>query len=401
MKDNLIREAYGEVDFLRRKLWNADRDVDVDLVNLPLLEKEELVGDSLKLMPPRYLPLLYQGKLLRKDTSGSTGKYLEIYWQRSDFVRSMFSLWFYRNYFYGIQTWDKLCRFYMISRAGIDEEMSRKRKNALEFSKNDLTEERLLEIYREMQKFQPVWLLLQPCIAELICQLKARYQLSDIDSVKYIEMTGEELTEELRERIQNCFKCPVANQYGANEVNSIAYECPQGNLHCMEDNVFVEILNDEGKRLPDGECGNIYVTTLHNHAMPFIRYGIGDVGFLEKNTCSCGHKGKILHLKSGRRDDWILMENGEKVNPYVFLRAVVAVNAVLENCIFQFQIIQTDYQHFRVNLAVDEEVSGIQEVFVDNIGHAELRNASYDFHYYDNLFPDITGKRKFFTVSFG
>lgn len=56
------------------------------------MEKNDLVGDALKIMPPEYVPLLYQGKLLRNDTSGSTGKCLEVYWKKEDYMRSMFSL---------------------------------------------------------------------------------------------------------------------------------------------------------------------------------------------------------------------------------------------------------------------------------------------------------------------
>lgn len=111
----------------------------------------------------------------------------------------------------------------------------------------------------------------------MLCETKVSIARAELASLKYIEMTGEELTDGLRFRIQECFHCPVADQYGANEVNSIAYECPEGNLHCMEDNVYVEILDDEGNPVPEGEAGNIYVTTCHNHAMPFIRYGIGAV----------------------------------------------------------------------------------------------------------------------------
>lgn len=228
--------------------------------------------------------------------------------------------------------------------------------------------------------------------------MKQKYRLSELASIKYIEMTGEEFTDELRIRIQECFHCPVVNQYGANEVNSIAYECPMGNLHCLEDNVFVEILNDEGKPVPEGEAGNIYVTTCHNHVMPFIRYGTGDIGSLEQNTCSCGHKGRILKLRSGRKDDWVRMEDGQKVNPYVFVQAVDCVNAIYDRCIFQFQVIQTAYRNFQVLLAVDEEEEqmNIQQCFVDNIGHTDLKGAEYEFHFYDKLFPEINGKRKFF-----
>lgn len=396
MNTDLVGEACREVDFFQNKI--SEIGGGIPFCDRPLLEKDEIVADPLKLMAPRYLPLLYSGELVRNDTSGSTGKYIEVYWRKQDYMRSMFPLWFYRKYFYGIHTFDRMCRFYTVSQVGFSEEMYRYTKTGLEFSKNDLSEKRLLEIWHQMKEYQPAWLLLQPCIAELLCFVKQKYRLPELASLRYIEMTGEELTDELRTRIQECFHCPVADQYGANEVNSIAYECPEGNLHCMEDNVYVEILNDKGNPLPEGEAGNIYVTTCHNYAMPFIRYGIGDIGSLEQNTCSCGHKGRILKLLSGRKNDWIRMEDGKKVNPYVFVRAVDAVNAVYDRCIFQFQVVQTAFMNFQVLLAVDEEEEqvSIRQCFVDNIGHTALKGAEYEFYFYEKLFPEINGKRKFF-----
>ena len=130
--------------------------------------------------------------------------------------------------------------------------------------------------------------------------------------------------------------------------------------------------------------------------MPFIRYGIGDIGSLEPNNCSCGHKGKILQLKSGRKDDSIKTREGKKINPYVFIRAVVAVNAAFDGCIYQFQVIQETYDQFTVILAVDDELEGISQFFIDNIGDDKLKTAEYQFVFLEKMFPEINGKRKFF-----
>ena len=311
-------------------------------------------------------------------------------------MRSMFSLWFYRKKFYGIQPWHKRCRFYTMAVPGEKEPLSRVEENALTFSKNNLTEQRMVEIYCEMLEFEPVWMILQPSVAELLCMVKAQYELPEISSLRYIEMTGEELTDKLRERLRDAFHCQVANQYGANEVNSIAYECPKGHLHCMEDNVKVEILDDEGNAVEDGTTGNIYVTTLHNHAMPFNHYGIGDVGRLEKNTCDCGHKGKILHLESGRKATWVQLEDGSRITPYVFVRAIDCLNVQYDNCIWQFQIIQEDFDRFTIHLVVDEKIPELCEKFVQYIGDERLKKASYEFVFSKGLFPDLTGKRSYF-----
>ena len=75
MNKDLITEAYQEVDYLREKMPAFDGDFEFE--NIPLLEKNEIVQDPLKLMAPCYLPLLYRGELVKNNTSGSTGKYME------------------------------------------------------------------------------------------------------------------------------------------------------------------------------------------------------------------------------------------------------------------------------------------------------------------------------------
>lgn len=364
-----------------------------------MMEKNDLVGDALKIMPPQYLPRLYRGELLKNDTSGSTGKCLEVYWTREDYMRSMYPLWFWRYKFYGIRPWDRLCRFYTISVDGEQEVPSRRTDKILYFSKNDLTEQRMFEIYQEMLEFEPEWLLLQPCMAELLLITKKKYELPSIASLRYIEMTGEELTDNLKERIRKEFCCPVADQYGANEVNSIAYECPQGNMHCMEDNVRVRIFDDVGNEVPEGTEGNIYVTTLHNHAMPFEDYGIGDIGCLMENHCTCGHKGRLLKLTSGRRTAWVYLEDGSRVTPYVFVRAVDCVNIRYDNCIIQFQVIQENYRKFTVRLVLDDSPEGMCEYLIRCIGDERLRDAEYSFEFHDRLLPDLNGKRSYFKTN--
>lgn len=396
----LIQDAFKEVPFYYKRLHQEGEEgnsMDArGLLDYPTMEKSDIIAVSIDLVAPRYLSELYQGKFIETFTSGSTGECLKIYWSKKDYMKSMFSLWYWRKRFYGIMPEDRYCKFYTLSEVGYTEPKTILHKQGLLFSKSDLTEARLLQIYHEMIEFQPKWLLLQPSIAELLCSTIQNNNLPQITSIKYIELTGELFANSLRQKLYEKFQCQIANQYGANEVNSIAYECPNGNLHCMENNVHIEILDADSNVLPHGQLGNIYVTTCQNHVMPFIRYGIGDIGSLDKKTCDCGHRGEILHLASARKNDWIYISEKEKVTPDVFIRAVDAVNAVFDDCIFQFQIIQMDYGYFKVLLAVDEEVEDIQQCFIDNIGYEGLRDAIYEFVFLNKLFPGVNGKRKFF-----
>lgn len=108
-------------------------------------------------------------------------------------------------------------------------------------------------------------------------------------------MTGEMLHKNLRNRIKECFEVPIANQYGMNEMNSIAYECPNGNLHAWN-KMYMWKYWIKWKTTTGWNDGEIYVTTKNNKVMPLIRYRTGDRGKLLPNTCTCGMKGKILEL---------------------------------------------------------------------------------------------------------
>lgn len=160
-----------------------------------------------------------------------------------------------------------------------------------------------------------------------------RNNIDKIQNLSYIELTGEMLLESTRQKLKEVFKCEIANQYGCHEANSIAFECPHNKLHCMEDNIYVEIVDNEGKEVQDGKDGSIIITTLNNHAMPFIQYKIGDRGVIDHNhdVCKCGNKSPVLKLSSGRVNDYIVLSDGSRINAYVFVRAIETVNMELDN----------------------------------------------------------------------
>ena len=190
------------------------------------------------------------------------------------------------------------------------------------------------------------------------------------------------------------------NQYGANEFNSIAYECSSGNMHIMESNVIVEVLND-GKKVPDNTEGELYLTTRTNSAMPLIRYRIGDTGMICTGNCNCGSKWSMFKLTSGRVSDYILCADGSKITSYALIRPIEAVNSSLENIIKQFRIIQKEIKEFEIILVIDEEdldkSYDIENRFKQSIKEVRLLEANYTFSYYTDLIPnEKNGKYAYF-----
>lgn len=389
-----IIKAYNDVPMYYNMNIKAEAIEEWD--DIPIIEKNTVVESEESSLAVSAISLLISGKLISSRTSGSTGTYMDIYWKEDDYKRSMLPLWYYRRKYYGIKPDDKLCFFYTIHNVGKSEDLYFYEKNSLGFLKANLSMEYLADIYIKMKEYKPVWLLLQPSMAVLLCECMDRYGLDSLESVKYIEFSGEILTDNVRNMTKEHFKCRIANQYGANEFNSIAFECPYGNMHVLESNVYAE-------ETEDGDESELILTTLTNTAMPLIRYRIGDRGRIKKGfKCQCGNKSVILELSSGRVNDFIICENGEKRSPYTLVRAIEAVNYMFEGVIRQFQIEQKNIGIFVIRLVVDKEdemydEKYIEEVFRRNVIDRELDKSEFMFEYYEELFPDdVTGKYRYF-----
>lgn len=402
-QENFVKHVYQNSSFYIRKA--EQKDILIQQLNLrdewdklPLVRKEELVFDADAVLMPECIPLWLSDQLLSVYTSGTTGMCLKVYWKLADTFRSLSSLWIYRKKDFGISPNDKFCTFYSIRSVENMVKGYECLKNQLGFTKANLTEERLVQIYNQMCEYEPKWLLLQPSIAVLLAAVKKKYNLGPMKQLKYIEVSGEILTEEVRKKVSGTFGCPVVNQYGSYEVNSIAYECTEGNLHCMEGNVLVEILDHNGEAVEDGMEGEICVTSFRNTAMPFIRYKIGDRGCFCRESCSCGRKGKVLRLTEARTTEWIITSSGRKINPYVLMHPIENINRELDDPVVQFQIIQSGYDEFIYRIVAEPGMEhAIRGLIKENIYEKDLAGSRIYVEFCECIMPDEeTGKVTWF-----
>ncbi len=407
---DLIHYAYDHVDYYH-KIIDANN-IDISLIKasenlsvLPILSKDKIQENSMAFVSDEYQKYPKNENIVLKRTSGSTGKYLKIFWDYKDDIKSLMPLWILRSRLYGIDPDMKWCSFYSSMYEGnkIKQLMPREldmNGRHMGFSKIGLTYDKIAEVYKEIISFNPDWLLLQPSIAYLMAQIVKQYNMKIPSNLKHIELSGEYLFDSYRQQIQDVFGIEPVNQYGCNEANEIAYECKCRNMHVIENNVIVEVLKD-GKPVLNEE-GDIYITSLKNYAMPFIRYETGDRGILKtEHNCKCGNKSPVLVILSGRSSDYITLENGEKLNSYVLINIIEYTNENMSSAIKQFQIIQTDINCFNVNLVIKKAYSGwndaIIECFLDNIHEEALKEAEWKFNFSDNICPDeLTGKYKYF-----
>jgi phenylacetate-coenzyme A ligase PaaK-like adenylate-forming protein len=132
-------------------------------------------------------------------------------------------------------------------------------------------------------------------------------------SVRYIEFLSEVLTSAVREQTERLIPgVKIANMYGSEEMNAIAYECPCGKMHVISENVLAECFDGE-KISPYGE-GRIVLTNLHNRVNPLIRYDQGDEVTLSIETkCNCGYTDKLITSLSGRVSSSTVI-NGQRLS---------------------------------------------------------------------------------------
>lgn len=174
---------------------------------------------------------------------------------------------------------------------------------------------RMDEILTRMRDFRPRMLFGYPsALAQLAFRARETGKRMDDLGIRVAFCTSEVLRPEWREAISGAFGCGVANEYGARDAGFIARECPHGGLHITAEEVVVEVVDDDGRPLADGEEGDIVVTNLAGPEFPFIRYRTGDRGVLGGAPCPCGRSLPLLQKLAGRANDGLVSADGAWVH---------------------------------------------------------------------------------------
>ena len=170
---------------------------------------------------------------------------------------------------------------------------------------------------------------------------------------------AEPWTEEMRQRIERAAGIKAFDIYGLSEIvgPGVAAECQeQDGLHVFEDLFYPEIIDpDTGEVLPDGEEGELVLTTLCKEAMPLIRYRTGDVTSILPKPCACGREIRRIRRISRRIDDMMIIR-GVNVYPAQIESALLAVEGTLPH--YQIELSrQKDLDQLSVRVEVENDAA--------------------------------------------
>lgn len=181
--------------------------------------------------------------------------------------------------------------------------------------------------------------------------------------LKAIGFGAEMWTEEMRQEIQKRFNAPAYNIYGLTEVMGpgVGLECSERDgLHLSEDHFYPEIIDSQTHEvLPDGERGELVLTTLTREGTPLIRFRTKDVTKLTRGKCKCGRTLVKMDRVTGRTDDMMKIR-GVSVFPSQIEKALLRIDEIEPH----YQIIVTR-PHLMDELEVQVEAS--ESLFSDEI----------------------------------
>ena len=181
-------------------------------------------------------------------------------------------------------------------------------------------------------------------------------------TLKCCVVTSEMLFDDDKTLLEKQFGVPVINEYGASELDLIAFQNPQGEWQVNSETLFVEILDDENNVLPYGKEGRIVITSLYNKAHPFIRYDIGDIGILEESSTL---KKPILKKLIGRTNDIALLPSGKKspgLTFYYVTKSIISDDGnVKEFVIKQTKIDTFDIEYVSQNELTSDQIQNIEK----------------------------------------
>ncbi len=295
-----------------------------DLARLPVLRRESVDAAHLVAWDTDL------SACVTRRTGGSTGRPLEIVTHRGDFQTEAM-LW--------LRTWRRLGLRWRDRHASLKEPADTyhegrrrwfQRLGFLRVAHFDLYRDPA-DLAKEIEALAPDVLRGPPSALDALAHVIPAGRLRP----RLVLTTGERLAPNVRARLRSVFGTEPDDCYGATECGCLGWRCRRcGCFHVNADRAIVEIVDDGGRPVPEGESGSVLVTNLVSRAMPILRYALGDRARRAAPDCPEARGAESLAALEGRTVELIRLPNGRIASPYELMpdelpgiRASAAVQA--------------------------------------------------------------------------
>ena len=222
------------------------------------------------------------------------------------------------------------------------------------------------------------------------------YVLSELAENKDIRMKaavswGDKLFDHYRKNIERVFGCKVYETYGTGEGLMLGAQKDLEYLYLMDPYFFVELLDDEGNEVKDGEIGNVVVTSLVHKAMPLVRYKVGDLAiklpadkYPNERELGLSLFQKII----GRETDIVETPSGKKLIVHSF-------TGIFEYYpeIKQFQVVQRTRELLTIRYLIGANFKlSVLEKIKNQLDNFAEESLNIDFIRVEEILPSKSGK---------
>jgi phenylacetate-CoA ligase len=391
----IIRQSINHVPyykslFKKAKITPDDIKSTEDLKKIPISHKELLVNQPLGRIVANNMDL---SRCFKWRTAGTTGLTLSTY--RTLHVRMLDHLLATR--------WQLECGTGLTDRRlslGLDylvNPLLFTFKMAIALSTSSSLRKQIEQIVR----FKPKVILGYPSSLWILANELREREIQGID-IETIYTSGELLDENTRRRFREVFGGDTYDGYGAIEVGGVCTECiNHSGYHIWADSIIVEIVRD-GEVLSPGEEGEIVVTNLSNHVMPFIRYNLRDLGLMLTENPSCGNYLPLMKITSGRPQYVTQLSDDKQIPAWELISFLLFIQGVK-----RFKLIQKDLNKFKIKIVkgagfTNETIKDIQKKFISRLqlrlSKEKIKTVNIGVEIVDHIPKDKSGKFKIFEV---
>ena len=234
-------------------------------------------------------------------------------------------------------------------------------------------------LWDSLLEFQPDYLQTHPSTLKRLIEI-SREKNQQLGHLKEVRTFGELLEPSIRKLCAQHWQVTLADNYSCEEMATMAFTCKdKQHYHPVIDNVYLEIVDEDGKACAPGQIGRILVTQLKNLAMPLLRYELGDMG-VWGTSCDCGRHLPVIARIEGRKRNLVVLPDGNTFHPVFDEEKILEVAAIS-----RYQFIQKDLHLIEIYL-LHKALTEAQENSLRFIFDKTFKNKfNYKFIYQDEI----------------
>jgi phenylacetate-CoA ligase len=310
------RRLFAEIDFEPARLGSIS-----ELGMIPLLDRETIRARGPEMRAPRPERL----GALPQRTSGTSGSPIEFLADRHS--QTLEFVYYWRHWSWaGYRLGDRFAElgsqhFLRRSDDGLLEWQPQLRRLMLNSARVSAAAAR--ELAGAIRRHRPKFLKGMPSAVFFLGRAFEEAGIADI-RFRAVFTNGEVVTPQQRKAAESVFGCPVLDSYGHMERTAAISQCMHGSYHVVQDYGLLEFLDPRPEG--DGVIARAVGTSLHNRAMPLLRYDIGDEIELFRDSappCPCGRGFPVVKRILGRSRDVIVTPDGRHLTSLFVLPEMV------------------------------------------------------------------------------